>query len=226
MKTYKYSFNLSLCAIAALVLVLAACKSESAGKPDGQTDYRLTIADSIIAQYNAARPEWDAALSTVGQVTIVLHKDHIELQHIAENAQELMSYFLLTGDKKPELKEGVYGRAEVIYLDRTLIVNSLERRNTMYFYIETDNKANYLRDIKSVEVYGGYGLGLRKITYGSKADQPPFCGCQPSNVPPANCKSGGVMDMTCASSNEHGSCRVSCSGQTYACCDKVNTQPQ
>lgn len=226
MRKNNILFNLTLITALFLLLVVTSCKSGTAEKSDGQTDFRLAIADTIIRQYNASRPEWDLALSTVGTVTIVLKEDHIELQHIGENAQELMSYFVLTGDKKHDLEASSFGRAEVIYLDRALMVNSLERRKTLFFYIETDNKPEYLKDIKGVEVYGGYGIGLRKINYGSKADQPPYCGCQSSSVPPANCKSGGVMDMTCASANEHGSCRVSCSGQTYACCDKDNPAQQ
>lgn len=226
MKKNNILFNLASMAALVMLLVVASCKSGSADTSDGQTDFSLAIADTVISQYNASRPEWDLALSTVGSVTIVLKEDHIELQHIGENAHELMSYFILTGDKKHDLEASAFGRAEVIYLDRAILVNSLERRRTLFFYIETDNRPEYLREIKGVETYGGYGIGLRKINYGSKADQPPYCGCQPSNIPPANCKSGGVMDMTCASANEHGSCRVSCSGQTYACCDKDSAPPQ
>jgi hypothetical protein len=226
MKKNNILFTIAFIPALFLLSVMSSCTSGSADKADGQTDFRLAIADTIIQQYNALRPEWDLALSTVGNVTIVLNEDHIEIQHTGENAHELMSYFVLTGDNKHDLEASAFGRAEVIYLDRALIVNSLERRKTLFFHIETDNKPDYLKDIKGVKTYGGFGIGLRKINYGSQPDQPPYCGCQSANVPPANCKSGGVMDMTCASSNEHGSCRVSCSGQTYACCDKDNAQPQ
>jgi hypothetical protein len=226
MKNKNILFPLTLMTLLFLLTGLVACKSESKVESDGQTDFSLAIADSIVRHYNASRPEWDAALSTVGQVTIGLKEDHIELQHIGENVHEIMNYLLLTGDKKHKLEASVFGRAEVIYLDRAMLINSLERKQTLFFHIETDNTPEYVKDIKGIEVYGGYGLGLRKIAYGSQPDQAPYCGCQSSNVPPANCKSGGVMDMTCASSNEYGSCKVSCSGQTYACCDKENPQPQ
>jgi len=226
MKKNNILFNLALLTVLSLSLALASCKPGTTTDADSQSDFSLALADTIIKQYNASRPEWDAALSTVGPVTILIKPDHIELQHIGENVFELMSYFILMGDKKHDLEGSFIERAEVIFLDRAILVNSLESRKTLHFYIETDSKPEYLKEIKGIKSYGGYGIGLRKITSGSQADQAPYCGCQSSTIPPANCKAGGVMNMTCATANEHGSCRVSCSGQTYACCDKGNTPPQ
>jgi hypothetical protein len=197
---------------------LYSCKPE---KPkDNTNELYLAYPDSILNWHNASRPEWEWTAKTEGWVNIITRDKRIEIRHIPEQGSEIISYFLQHEGEKQNKDSVIIKRAEVIFLGRGLLVNSLMMKETIYFYLETDEIPSLIKDIGKVKSYKGFGLGERKITLGSQANMPPYCACDHSYTPPGNCKAGQNMELKCASANEFGSCRVTCTGQTYACCDR------
>jgi len=204
--------------IALYLPALYSCKPE---KPkDNTNELYLAHADSIIKMHNASLPEWEWATKTDGWVRIITKNNRIEIQHIPEQGTEIISYFLQHEEAKQKADTMIIHRVEVIFLGRGLLVNSLMKKETMYYYLESDKIPSLIKDIGNVKFFKGFGLGERKIIQGSQADQPPYCACDHSYTPPGNCKAGQNMELNCASANEYGSCRVICTGQTYACCDR------
>jgi hypothetical protein len=218
MIAYSRRFGLPFLAILFLAYSMIGCKSEPGA--EGPKDFHLVMADSIISQYNADRAEWDRTEMTIGDVEILVKENRIELRHLPESGNEFMAFFLQTENNKHGLEAGKLGRCEVIYMERNLLVNSLSSKRTLHFYLDKDPKPAFLKEIKGVKSYTGFGLGVRKIVHGSQPYQATYCACDQAATPPGNCKAGGVLDLKCATSNEFGSCRVTCTGQTYACCDR------
>lgn len=212
-------FTFSILIVTLLICGFAACKSETgSGEP---ADYHLTNADIILSQYNADRPEWDYAERTEGRVVILVRKNKIVIEHNPpDSVNEQRIFFLQTKEERADLEQVAFKKAEVLFLDKHLIVNALDVKKTLHFYVENEDKPAYLKDIKGLKSYAGYGLGLRKINLSGNRANVPFCACDHASTPPGNCKAGGVLDLKCASATEDGSCRVACSGQYYACCDR------
>ena len=109
--------------------------------------------------------------------------------------------------------------AEVFYLDRHLLVNSLVSKKTYLFSVTTDPIPDYLKGIEGVINVSGYGLGIRKFAIGVEGKEVPTCKCVPSGYPMGNCQTSELNAVYCVSANEAGSCKVTCGGQTFACCD-------
>ena len=144
----------------------------------------------------------------------------ILLEHMDQFDPQLVYYFLQTKEMAKGLKSGTIEKAEVFYLDRHLLINSLESKQTYLFSVETDPVPDYLKGIEGVTPIAGYGLGARKVIIGAEKGTVPFCSCVPANYPIGYCKSNEMNPIYCVSSTEAGSCRVACSGQYYACCDR------
>lgn len=218
MNKHNILFSLWCLAIVSSITLINGCKSEPGDT--GPKDHHLATADSIVSQYNAGRPDWDRTVKMEGNVNIKVKEGRVSIDLEADNASEFMNYFFQTEHKEHGLKTDSFGRAEVIYLERMLIVNSLSKKKTLVFSIDLNKEPSFLKDLNDPKMYYGYGIGLRKITKGSAPEKAPYCACDQSSTPPGNCKSGGVLSLNCATSNVDGSCRVTCSGQTYACCDR------
>ncbi|HEY3386208.1 MAG TPA: hypothetical protein VGK46_06850 [Saprospiraceae bacterium] len=194
-----------------------SCKQEPTHNAN---ELYLALADSIIKTHNASLQEWEWAIKTYGRVQIITKNNRIEIQHIPEQGTEIISYFLQNEVKSEKIDSVSINRAEVIFLGRGLLVNSLMKKETMYYHLETDEIPSLIKEIGKVKYVKGFGLGERKINLGSRADQPPYCACDHASTPPGNCKAGQKMELNCASANDFGSCKVTCIGQTYACCDR------
>ena len=201
-----------------LVLFFISCKNDPGA--DEPKDFHLAVADSILHQYNANRYEWDRAEKLEGPVDIMAKDSVLTVEFNPDNGIERITYFLQTDKKTKGLKNGLSGRAEVIFLDRNVIVNFLDTKKIIFLSIETDRDPSYLASLENVMHYKGYGLGERKINKTNLNGRAPICSCDPIVSKVALCNSGGLGELSCRVANADGSCRVSCSGQTFACCDK------
>jgi hypothetical protein len=197
--------------------VTISCNSESGGS---NKDLHLAARDTIVRQYNADRPDWDQADWSEGKANMIVKEGRIVIEYEADNSTELAYYFFQTDDNDQGLKSDSLGRAEVIFMERNMVINSLQRKKTFLFTIDKGHEPAYLKELDGAKVYYGYGLGARKVIKGSPLENVPYCACDLASTPPGNCKAGGVLNLNCATANENGSCRVACSGQTYACCDR------
>ena len=200
------------------IFLFVSCKQDKT--PSTPQDYHIKSPENILSQYNAGRPDWDWSVRTLGSVKITVSDTMILLEHLDQFDPQIVYYFLQTKEKAKGLKSGTIEKAEVFYLDRHLLVNSLESKQTYLFSVETDPVPDYLKGIEGVTAFTGYGLGVRKIIIGAEKGTIPFCGCMPASYPIGNCKSNEMNPIFCVSATEAGSCRVACSGQYYACCDR------
>lgn len=175
------------------------------------------MADTIISQYNADRPEWDRGMKLEGNIKIEASEFMITVTLNPLNSNEIFSFFLQTESNKANLLSAPPGIAQVIYLDRHLIINYLDAKRIYYFKMKADKKPRYLEAIGDMTEYTGYGLGMRKAT-GNILEGAPFCSCVLVGQK-GNCPTGGVDELNCGVTNNAGSCKITCSGQAYACCD-------
>lgn len=196
--------------------LLFSCKSGT-GKGESK-DYHLAIMDTISTQYNAQKEEWDRSVITVGKVNIIVMDSMVYIEHDPENGDQEVTYFIQTEKREGHIKPGLFGKAEVLFLDRNLIVNSLEKEKTYLFSIKVDTDPYYVKSLMNVKQYKGIGLGVRKVFKHSKSKNAPSCSCEIVGSQRSNCDTGGYESLSCSSTNEDGSCRISCSGQRYACC--------
>lgn len=187
--------------------------------PGETKDLHLMTSDSILSQYNAGRSEWDRGQKIEGNVTITATKYMTTIDVEPDSSHYVFSFFLQVEDNETNLLSVAPGRAEVIYLDRDLIVNSLVTKRILYFKIKSDKKPSYLEDLKGMTEYSGYGLGMRKVAKGYKLESAPFCSCISVDTKGWNCPAGGESELSCGIGNDVGNCRINCSGQTFACCD-------
>ena len=217
----KRDFDIiGICSFFLLVTAILFCGCKGDKTSTETQDYHIKSPENILSQYNAGRPDWDSSVRTLGSVKITVSDTMILLEHMDQFDPQLVYYFLHTKEKAKGLKSGTIEKAEVFYLDRHLLVNSLESKQTYLFSVETDPVPDYLKGIEGVTAFTGYGLGARKITIGAEKGTIPFCGCMPADYPIGNCKSTEMNPLYCVSATEAGSCRVACSGQYYACCDR------
>lgn len=221
MFTYPKLYMMTMMCVV-VVLVAVSCKQEP--QQEVPKDLHFPFADSLLNVFNADRPAYNLGEKTEGTVEIKIEDDRIVLEHVADGANELYAYFLQTDKKEKNLKPGKLGRCEVVYMERQLIINSLESFNTILLYVDSDGQPAYAANSKRIKSYAGYGLGLRKITIGSPADKAPYCKCLVPDTYPFHCNGGGTEQIHCASSNVDGACRVSCNNKTYPCCDIVGGQ--
>jgi hypothetical protein len=201
-----------------IILLVIGCKGEKT--PSIPQDYHIKSPENILSQYNAGRPDWDSSVRTLGSIKITVSDTMILLEHLNQYDPELVYYFLQMDEKPKKIKSCKIEKAEVFYLDRHLLVNSLESKQTYLFSVKTDPVPDYLKGIEGVTAFTGYGLGARKVTIGAENGKIPFCGCVPADYPIGNCKTNEMNPVYCVSASEAGSCRVACSGQYYACCDR------
>jgi hypothetical protein len=181
-------------------------------------DYHLAVMDSISAQYNSQREEWDRSEITMGPVNIIVMDSMVYIEHNPEKGEQQITYFLPTEKREGHIKPGLFGKAEVLFLDRNLIVNSLEKEKTLLFSIKVDPDPEYVKKLMDVKQYKGIGLGVRKVFKRSPTKNAPYCSCEVAGSQKINCNTGGTESLNCSSTNDDGSCRISCSGQRYACC--------
>ncbi len=165
-----------------------------------------------------ARPDWDKSEKTEGPVDIVVEDNVISITHDAYNSDAIVTYYFQSDKKVKKLKSGHIDIAEVMFLERNLIVNSVTNKNTLFFSVDADHTPEYLSDLKGVKTYIGYGLGARKIFKGKQSVDAFYCKCVPAGYPEGGCPTSNSLSIDCNSSNEHGSCRVFCTGQYFACC--------
>jgi hypothetical protein len=200
-------------------LSMTNCKPEPP-KPVKTEDLYIKNPDSILSRHNEGRPEWDQATLTQGRVQLTVKEDRITISYVGVNATETVNYFLQTEKTAHKLKSDYMARAEVLYLGRSLVVNSLVKKQTLYFHLDGEKIPEDIEDIGDVQSFSGYGLGIRSITHGMQPETVPYCACDHASTPPGNCKAGMNMDMSCAFANDNGGCKVICTGQYYACCDR------
>ena len=180
----------------------------------------LAVADSLISRYNAKAPVNEQFKKTKGNVNIVPGDNIISIEYFPEDADETVTYYLYTKLEYPELKSGPFGLAEVIYLGRNLIVNSLDAERSLFLFISGEEMPAYLKELNNVLLYQGYGLGYRRVKKDASPDTVPYCTCEPSGGRADFCGSGGEGALSCSVGSSGGSCRISCGGQTFPCCDK------
>jgi len=181
---------------------------------------RLMVGDTILSHYNQGRAEWDRGVKEEGMVTITSTKNIINIAVAADSSFETNSYFLQTDSTVTSSLSFPAGRAEIIYMDKHLIVNSLERKEVLYFKIKSDKKPAYLEQIKNMKEFAGYGLGLRSVSTGFAMESAPLCTCVLTGTP-AICTTGGdgAGLLSCGTGNNAGRCKIACSGASYACCN-------
>ena len=199
--------------------MMTRCKPDPT-KPVKTEDLYIKNADSLLSRHNADMPQWDQASLTQGRLQLIVKEDRITISYVGFTATETVNYFLQTEKKKHKLEDEYVDRAEVLYLGRSLLVNSLVKKQTLYFHLDGEEMPDDIKAIGDVQSFSGYGLGVRKITQGIQPETVPYCACDNVATPPGNCKAGMNMDMTCAFANENGGCKVVCTGQYYACCDR------
>ena len=200
------------------IFLFIGCKQDKT--PSVPQDYHIKSPENILNQYNAGRPDWDASVRTIGSIKITVSDTMILLEHHDLFDPLIVYYFLQTDERQKKIKSGTIEKAEVFYMDRHLLINSLESKMTYLFSVKTDPVPDYLKSIEGVTAFTGYGLGARKIIIGAEHGTIPYCGCMPASYPIGNCKSNEMNPIYCVSATEAGSCRVACSGQYYACCDR------
>lgn len=218
MENLKRTTLLSPITILMLLVFNSGCKNDSGG--NGQTDFRLSNTETILTAYNSDRPDWDKSEKTEGPVDILVEDNLISITHDAYASDAIVTYYLQTDSKAKNLKSGHIEIAEVIYLERSLIVNSVTDKNTLFFSVDTDPSPDYLKSMKGVKTFLGYGLGARRIIKGMRSVDAFYCDCVPAGYPEGACPSSNSLSLNCITSNEHGNCRVVCTGQTFACCGK------
>jgi hypothetical protein len=201
-----------------LFLLSYACKTDSG--ESGQSDYRLPNSAAILNEYNSERPDWDKSEKTEGPVDILVEDNLISITHDAYASSNIVTYYLQTDSKAKKLKSGHIEIAEVIYLEKSLIVNSVTDKNTMFFSVNSSLSPQYFKSTKGVKTFFGYGLGVRRVIKGMRSVDAYYCDCAPAGYPEGACPSSNSLSITCTASNEHGSCKVYCTGQTFACCGK------
>jgi hypothetical protein len=200
------------------VSLFFSCQN-GAGK-SGPRDYHMAVMDSISVAYNAQKEEWDRSIITVGNVNITVMDSMVYIEHDPENGDQEITYFLQTEKREGHVKPGLFGKAEVLFMDRNLIVNSLEKEKTYMFSIKVDPDPNYVKKIEDLKQYKGIGLGVRKVFKSSQTKNAPTCSCEIAGSQNVNCATGGSESLSCSSTNDDGSCRISCSGQRFACCGR------
>jgi hypothetical protein len=198
------------------IISVSACKSES--EKSGNGDYHMAALHEILAAYNAEKPDWDRAEKTEGPVKILVEKDMVYIEHDGYNSVEIVTYFLQTEKKVRGLKSGSIEIAEVLFMESNLIVNSIKDNRTLHFALNHAAHPGYLPALKEAKTYTGFGLGFRKVNKGSFPENVSSCQCEKAGNFDSLCPSGGSMFLDCRSANEYGACRVTCSGQTFACC--------
>lgn len=151
-------FTLSLLS----VLILFSCKNETSVK-EGTQDYHLPNAKAIVEAINAERPDWDQFEKTEGPVDIRVDDDKIVLTHDAYNSTAIVTYYLFTEDKVKKLKSGRIDITEVLYLEKSLIVNSITDKNTLFFTLDTDPSPDYLSEMKDVQKFMGHEIGRAHV---------------------------------------------------------------
>ncbi|HZV70216.1 MAG TPA: hypothetical protein VFG10_11760 [Saprospiraceae bacterium] len=182
-------------------------------------DLHLVQADEIMSQYNAGRSAWDQGISLEGNVTITATKYLTTIDIEPDSSNVAYSFFLQTENNEANLLAVAPGRAELLYLDPHIIVNSLVTPGILYFKLESDKKPSYLEVLQNMKEYTGYGLGMRKVEKGHAMENSPFCSCITGDGKESNCSSGGEGALSCGTGNNAGTCKITCSGQTIACCD-------
>ncbi|MEP6647329.1 MAG: hypothetical protein ABJC12_09565 [Saprospiraceae bacterium] len=173
----------------------------------------------ILSQYNAGRPNWDWSVKVEGNVKIEATKNLIIINVEADSSDEIISYFLQTDNDETHILSVPPGKAEVLYLEKHLVVNYLDTKRILYFKIKSEKKPSYLEPIENMDEYAGFGLGIRRVNKGNSLGSAPFCSCIHAGTTGLNCPSGGGEGLSCGVGNYVGSCKINCSGQTYACCD-------
>ena len=211
-------FSVYTVSIIMLALCFIQCKQEKT--PTVPQDYHIKSPENILSQYNAGRPEWDWSQRTTGTVKIDVRDSIIIMEHFPLFEPEMVYYFLQTEHKAEGIEPGFMEKAEVFFLDRHLVVNSLESNKRYLFTIGTEPLPDYLKGIENATLITGYGIGAKKVTVGGGDSVVPICSCEFSGYPIGGCNATELNAVHCVSANDAGSCRVTCSGQTFACCDK------
>ncbi len=200
------------------LLFFFSCKNASTS--DGTQDFHLPNASAIVEAVNAERPDWDQFEKTEGPVDIRVDDNKIVLTHDAYNSSAIVTYYLFTEEKAKKIKTGRIDIAEVIYLEQSLIVNSITDKNTLFFTVNTHPSPDYLDEMDGVRKFMGHGLSERKVKKGMQSSSAFYCGCAPAGYPEGACLYSNALSIDCHAYNEHGSCRVYCTGQYYGCCGK------
>jgi len=201
-----------------LAFSFSGCKNEKVSQEP--KDYHIKNPENIISQYNAGRPEWDMTTRTLGSVAIDVRDSVIIVHHIPTFEPEVHYYFLQVKQKVATVEPGFIEKAEIIFLDRNILVNSLESKKTYLFSIESDPLPEYLKGIDGAIEVKGFGIGIRKFYIGAEGGEVPFCYCVPPDFPTGSCKMNKEINpIQCRTAMETGACRVSCSSQYFACCD-------
>ena len=209
---------LSIYIVSVILLAIGGCKNEKS-VPEPK-DYHIQHPENILNAYNAGRPDWDMAIRSIGSVKIDVRDSVVILHHVPTFEPEVHYYFLQVKQKVTTVEPGYIEKAEIFYMDRNLLVNSLESKKTYLFSIESDPLPEYLKGIKGAISVEGFGIGVRKYFIGAEGGQVPFCYCVSPDFPTGNCKTGKeVGPVNCTSAIETGACRVSCGSQYFACCD-------
>ena len=218
MKIEMRRFFFTLIPALLLTFFLPGCKSEPAVTT--KDDYHIPFADSLLAEYNKDKPEWDRGTRTEGMAAIEAQEHAVYIYHTPDSMAEQLSFFVQTEQKNHRLKINLKEKSEVINLGRTVIINSLLRDLTIVLRLETDKEPEYLKDLPGATVFAGYGLGKRSNYKGLAEEVAPICSCEPPGVTSASCANGNFGQLECGISNTGGGCRIICTGQKQACCGK------
>ena len=200
------------------VFILGGCKADTS-KAVIQ-DYHLVQLDSIRSQFNSKREQKDWAALTRGRAKLLVTDELVSILYTPASKEENVVYFLQGATKDYGLKTDSLGLIEELFLERNLIINCLEENKTLLFSVRDERIPTYLQGFAPTKQYTGYGLGARKINKDGASGNVPWCKCEALGSPDSNCTLGGDGTHACGSGTPDGSCEISCSQSTFACCDE------
>ena len=207
-------FLTSFLTITILIVFFISCDKETLKKQE----FHLQNVDKMISEFNVGRNIENWALLSEGDLEIIIANDMILMKFDIPGNEEIKTYFLQIDKKDFSLKSQHFGLAEVIYLQQQIVVNSLERQQTLLFSLTKDSTPNYAKDIIFTNQFYGYGIGLNSAIRGAVTLRTPTCYCYLTSEPLQGCDSGGIGSTSCSILGT-GGCSVSCGLHYYSCCN-------
>lgn len=206
--------NLLLLLGSIVIMGLSACSNDDLNKKD----FRLQGIDQLISAFNEGKnpATENIATKTQGNLTIAVGENLISMEYAMEGAKELKTYFLQTQNADHSLKSKEFGLVEVIYFGNELVVNSLERQQTLLFSVSNGSESS-VKGIAFTENISGFGLGVETKIKGTISSRYVRCLCAVNNTS-NSCDAGGPGSTNCSVSDGVQNCSVSCGVGFYSCC--------
>jgi hypothetical protein len=217
--------------IASFSLFFAGC--ENAAKQ--QIDFSIPEAHDIVKKYNEGKLDFEQGEYLRGPVKVKIHKENggamVDFHLIGDKS---LHYILQIYEKDNIFEETELEKAEVIFVRRSIVINSLTSSYRVFATVDKNEKI--YEPLKSIDdiTHDIYVIGIiMEETSGEidlRIDRHCKCctyrngeiwgcgGTQGGGPGSGSCDSGGYGALSCSISVEGGSCSVSCNEDTHACC--------